>query len=539
MSKQSKGLPEGWCLTTLGEICLKIVDGSHNPPQKQDAGIPMLSARNISNGKIEFDSFRNISPEDFEVENERTQITTDDVLLTIVGTIGRTAVVPQGMKPFALQRSVAVLKLIYVLPKFCMYQLQSILFQELLANAGKGTAQKGIYLKALSEMPFILAPLDEQKLIVDEIEKQISRIDEAVKSFDRIKINIERLRNTTLKLAFEGKLFSAERELSWEGSSTIHESLPIAEETPDLPNSWKWTNLARLKQSSIYGPRFSSDDYSTKGIAVLRTTDIDRFGRVSIENAPKIELSEEEYEKYKLEIGDLLITRTGSIGTVAVYNDHVKAIPGAFLIHYRLLRSEIIAWYLFYFFISPKGQAALLESSSGGGRLNLNVPSLDSIPIPVPSVAEQTRIVKTIDDNFLNIEKLEEMVRVNSTRLEQLRRKVLQEAFEGKLVEQLSASESAAKLIDKIAVERKRIQSMVKTTKNKKKTMKAKKDRRRIVDVLAEAKSKLRPEQLFHLSGFKPDNVEEFYAELKDAYNLSKVTQEKLDDGTVYLTANI
>ena len=105
----------------------------------------------------------------------------------------------------------------------------------------------------------------------------------------------------------------------------------------------------------LYGPRFSSDDYSSEGTAILRTSDINENGKADWLNAPKLELSTKDYEKYKLIKNDILTTRTGSIGTVSVFNDDKKAIPGAFLIHYRL-KAEINCWYTFYYLKSTKAQ---------------------------------------------------------------------------------------------------------------------------------------------------------------------------------------
>ena len=79
-------------------------------------------------------------------------ITPGDVLLTIVGTIGRSAIVPDGIKPFTLQRSVAVLAFKDIVPKYMMYQLQSPFFQRHLNNVAKGTAQKGVYLRTLAHL---------------------------------------------------------------------------------------------------------------------------------------------------------------------------------------------------------------------------------------------------------------------------------------------------------------------------------------------------------------------------------------------------
>jgi type I restriction enzyme S subunit len=287
-------LPASWVKTTVGEICSKIVDGSHNPPAKRNDGIPMLSARNIENGRIEFDNFRYISLRDYEIENARTQISFNDVLLTIVGSIGRTSVVPENARPFALQRSVAVLKPIEVLPKFCMYQFQSHVFQSNLMSAAQGTAQKGIYLKRLANLPFIIAPLAEQQRIVEEIEMQFSRLDEAVKSIKRIQKNLQRLRRTILQWACEGKLVATEAELArlenrifepaaellkhslgerytdWEAKqiSKTDESgkspkgsnwktkycdsvVPNTKDLPEISEGWVWNNLLHLNQTPL------------------------------------------------------------------------------------------------------------------------------------------------------------------------------------------------------------------------------------------------------------------------------------------------
>lgn len=100
-----------WPQTTLSLICEKITDGSHNPPKKQSTGLPMLSAKNIKDREINFsEGFRLISKEDFEQETKRTQVKEGDVLLTIVGALGRPAIVEQSHLPLTLQRSVAVLK---------------------------------------------------------------------------------------------------------------------------------------------------------------------------------------------------------------------------------------------------------------------------------------------------------------------------------------------------------------------------------------------------------------------------------------------
>jgi type I restriction enzyme S subunit len=201
----------------------------------------------------------------------------------------------------------------------------------------------------------------------------------------------------------------------------------------ELPDGWKWSNLKDLKRFSLYGPRFSSKDYVENGIAVLRTTDISERGKVDWESSPKLNLTEVEYEKYKLVKNDLLITRTGSIGRLSIFNDDKKAIPGAFLIQYRLIESLNI-WYIFHFLKSQTAQKHFSEHSFGVGRPNLNVPNIELLQIPLPHIQEQHKIVEFIESRLSVADKMEESIKQSLQQAEALKQSVLKRAFEGKLI---------------------------------------------------------------------------------------------------------
>ena len=132
-------------MARLGDICKKITDGSHNPPQGiSHSEYLMLSSKNIYDDEITLDDPRFLSAENYATENKRTQISTGDILLTIVGTVGRAAVVPDSIKNICLQRSVAVIKpkCDLVDSRFLMYQLQSM--RTHLEQEARGVAQKGM-----------------------------------------------------------------------------------------------------------------------------------------------------------------------------------------------------------------------------------------------------------------------------------------------------------------------------------------------------------------------------------------------------------
>lgn len=180
-------------MAKLGDICFQITDGSHNPP----AGIEnskhlMLSSKNINDDEITTTAPRFLTDEQFDIENKRTNVLSGDLLMTIVGTVGRVAVVPEMLAGICLQRSVAVIKPnpTIINNRYLMYQLQSM--RKFLESEARGVAQKGIYLKQVGDLSVITPPLDEQYRVVDTLDhisglihiyqQQLTKLDELIKA---------------------------------------------------------------------------------------------------------------------------------------------------------------------------------------------------------------------------------------------------------------------------------------------------------------------------------------------------------------------
>lgn len=171
---------KGWEEKHLGEIVNKIVDGSHNPPKGvEQSEYKMLSSRNIENNYISDKAeVRFLSKEDFENENKRTRATADDVVLTIVGTIGRSAVLSEKNIPITFQRSVAIMSpKDGVCSRYLMYYFISN--SSLLNQEAQGAAQKGIYLNQLKNIAISFPSLPEQERIaarLDEISEKVKAL---------------------------------------------------------------------------------------------------------------------------------------------------------------------------------------------------------------------------------------------------------------------------------------------------------------------------------------------------------------------------
>lgn len=161
--------PNGVEYKNLKEIAVKISDGSHSPPRAAVDGkrFPMISAQNINEGKISLEDVRWISEEDFLKEDKRTSVERGDVLITIVGAIGRTAVVTTDEK-MACQRSVCVIKprKDLVSSQYLRYSLESSELQKIMNSQANGAAQKGIYLRQLEKIMIKVPPVEVQEEVV-------------------------------------------------------------------------------------------------------------------------------------------------------------------------------------------------------------------------------------------------------------------------------------------------------------------------------------------------------------------------------------
>ena len=142
-------------LKKLIDVLNLLKDGVHNLPPRSNFGIKFIAgATNIKYLDINFTKCAFISYEDYKKIHKYYEIKTNDVLLTIVGTIGNVAIVKKTDLPFSLQRSIAILRPNKKIldHKFLFYWLTSPKFKQLLYSRINPTAQPGIYLRMLGEL---------------------------------------------------------------------------------------------------------------------------------------------------------------------------------------------------------------------------------------------------------------------------------------------------------------------------------------------------------------------------------------------------
>jgi type I restriction enzyme S subunit len=461
-------LPQGWEWVRLGEIATKLTDGSHNPPRDSGSGYPMLSSQNVTFGRIDFSNpSRYVSESDFVQENKRTSIQVGDILLTIVASLGRPAVVPSDAPKFVLQRSVAVIRL-PILSEFSCLLLGSSICTDYYDLHAKGTAQKGIYLGKLGEMPIPLPPLAEQRRIVAKIDELMAKCDalEALQQaqatqrtqthqaaiqqllttddtstawqflkthFETLyqdKANVKELRKAILQLAVMGKLvpqdpndqpasellkdIAAEKErLEKEGKIKKQKPLPTIgdDEKPyPLPQGWEWVRMDDLCNEVTAGstpPQSIFNEF--EGVPFLKVYNI---RNQLIDFSYKKQFIDPSYHKEKMKRstlfpGDVVMNIVGPpLGKIAIIpSDYPEYNCNQAIVLFRLNKIKMNRYV--YVYLLAGTFLERIELIGTAGQDNISVTKSKTMLVPLPPLAEQQRIVAKIDQLMSLCDQLE------------------------------------------------------------------------------------------------------------------------------------
>lgn len=283
---------EGWTIMTIGEVALHLSDGSHNPPVGIDfSEYPMLSSKNIFFDSYDYSEPRYLTKEQFDIENKRTNVSDGDILLTIVGTIGRVCCIKEPFQPFTLQRSVAVIKpnKNIIISRYLMYCLCGL--NAYFNKEAKGVAQKGIYLKQLSKISIPVPPLQEQERIVAELDLLTGVI-------DKQKQQLKELDTLAQSIFYDmfGNPQTDERGWNMEKLSSICVSISDGSHNP--PKGGKKSDYLMLSSKNIKDGVLSLEEprYLSK----------DEF---SLEN-----------KRTNVKKGDILLTIVGTIGRCCLFD---------------------------------------------------------------------------------------------------------------------------------------------------------------------------------------------------------------------------
>ncbi len=305
----------------------------------------------------------------------------------------------------------------------------------------------------------------------------------------------QQLKNSILQMAVQGKLVPQDPndepasvfvdQIRKEQERLIKEKIikkekftsAIEDYDEQLPSGWCYVKVGELtslvtKQTGFdYSKRIKPNLSGTKldGMIPMIQTKNFKGKDFSFETDYYIPLSiAEEVPKIMLDSKCMLLSIVGSIGNIGIYEKKNIAMIGGAICKVKLL-SEQLYDYLFYFFQSPYGQKEIQKNMKATAQVTITVQDVREIVVKMPPLAEQKRIVKKIEELLPYIDKYgvaeTKLSALNTAFPEALKKSILQEAVQGKLVPQNPDDEPASVLLERIRAEK---QALIKAGKIKK-----------------------------------------------------------------------
>lgn len=154
-----KGFTGAWEDRILGKVS-DVRDGTHDSPIYQNQGIPLVTSKNLTENGLDFSNVSLISQEDYEKINKRSKVESGDILLGLIGTIGKPVLVKAG--GYAIKNVGLIKELLEVKNEFLLPLLQSNIFETYVSRKNTGNTQKFLALDGLRSFEFLAPPLPEQ-----------------------------------------------------------------------------------------------------------------------------------------------------------------------------------------------------------------------------------------------------------------------------------------------------------------------------------------------------------------------------------------
>ena len=421
-------IPESWKWVRLGWL-FQLINGDRgkNYPSKdkllKKGQIPFISAINIDRQTVKMDGLLFVSEQQYNLLGSG-KLQKNDFAFCLRGSLGKFCQYPFEIG--AIASSLVILrKNGSVLDDYIKAYLSSPLIAEQINSSNNGTAQPNLGARDIACYLIPLPPLSEQKRIVAKIEELLPYIDRYAASYESLEqVNTEfpeDMKKSVLQYAIQGKLVEQRPEegtgeelyrqiqeekkrLIKEGKIKKEKPLPeIAEdEIPfDIPESWKWVRFSEIMSTMSTGPFGSmlhKTDYIEKGIPLVNPANMVNGKIVPSDKMMISEETRRRLSSYILHAGMIVLGRRGEMGRCAVVTEKEDGWlcgTGSFFMEPSM---RLYVYYVFSLYSSPYVKFYLGGESVGTTMSNLNHTILSKMPIPLPPLAEQRRIVAKLDE---------------------------------------------------------------------------------------------------------------------------------------------
>lgn len=401
---------EGWEVKTLGSLCDFIrgpFGGSLKKSCFKNSGYAVYEQQHAIYNQ--FKEIRYFIDESKYQEMKRFELFPGDLIMSCSGTMGKVAIVPDGIHKGIINQALLKLAPIQdINANFLKYWMSSPNFQNQILNLSMGVAIKNVAsVKVLKEILIPIPPLPEQKRIVAILDEAFEGIDRAISNTEKNLSNARELFESYLN-----SIFSQKGE-GWEEK--------------------KLGDIATFRN----GLNFTK---SSKGesIKIVGVKDFQNHFWIQEDQLESVTIDAELKEIDILRKGDILTVRSNGnkelIGRCVLAGDiYEKTSHSGFTIRIRIEREDIYPQFIVHYLKSKQLRKQLTESGGGISISSLNQQGLSLIKLSFPIFTKQKAIVANIDELAIETQRLETIYRQKIAALKELKQSILQKAFTGEL----------------------------------------------------------------------------------------------------------
>lgn len=246
--------------------------------------------------------------------------------------------------------------------------------------------------------------LEEQQKIADFL----STVDDVITASEQEVANLEEQKKGAMQ-----KIFSQEVRFK-------------ADDGSDYPE-WEEKSVKELTLFHKQG-YYTKEEYVENGIKLARVSDL--FNpKIDFESMPMIDISERDYEAFKVSVGDFLIARSGSIGRYGIVTEipeDIKVVFGSFVIKFNFDENLLSTKYFGEFYSSDFALRQLKRIIQAGANVNINAENIKTIKVPLPCIEEQKKIANFLSDMDTAID----LAKQELEQWKELKKGLLQQLFE-------------------------------------------------------------------------------------------------------------
>lgn len=428
--QQFEEIPNYWEFCTLQKleknkksIRMGPFGSSLKKEELVDSGIMTLWIENIVKNEFSWEYKQYITEKKFQ-ELKAFKVEPDDVLMTMMGTIGKVAIVPKDIGDAIITSHLLKITLDEkkCLPNYLYYFLQSHFVYRQLIRESRGVVMGGLNTEIIKNLLIKVPPIPEQEKIISIL----SKIDLSIKKQQQvIKETQELKKSQMMKL-----LTSGIKHDDFKDPRKGHNPYQLK----SIPKDWTYP-LMGSEESGIFknGLNKEAEDYG-QGVLHVNINDIFKGFKINTENLGRVNATEKELEVYRLEKNDILMLRSSvklsGVGYPALFEDDSKDIVySGFIIRFRPKEEFWDSVFLTYLLQSEFIRNNVIGWATQSANTNINQESLREIPLPHPEKPEQQKIGSMLSnlDALINHEKQ------TGEKLKQIKKGTIQQLLTGQI----------------------------------------------------------------------------------------------------------